>query len=500
MALNQLSISSLIAVDVSLTQTAAQAQNLNTMLILSNTDVLDPVERYRLYTGIDSVAADFGQGSASYAAAVAYFSQTPKPRQLYIGLWARAAKPGGLRCGVLTKTNQNIADWNAITSGGFTITINGGAGVSVTGLNFSAALDMPGVAAVIQAGLTAATVAATVAWDPGYQRFYFKTTANGSDKVVAFLTPPATGTNIADDLKGRTGDGGYSYTGLDPEGAGAVTALYDELIGQKWYALATSADFDVADSVLLSFAAAIEASTNKHLYAVTIDDTAALLPSSTTDLAYQLKQLGYSRTFCQYSITAQAAISALARLITTNYAASGTAITLMYKQQPGLVPENLTPTQAQALKDKNCNVFVAYDNDTAILQHGTMVNGTFADIVTGTDWLATTIQTELWNILYTTTTKIPQTDAGVNLLVTSVERLCTQAVNNGLLAPGVWQGPVFGALSFGDYLAKGFYVYAERVGNQTIADRAARRAPPIQVAAKLAGAIHSVDLSIIVNQ
>ncbi len=71
---------------------------------------------------------------------------------------------------------------------------------------------------------------------------------------------------------------------------------------------------------------------------------------------------------------------------------------------------------------------------------------------------------------------------------------------NGLLAPGVWNSGGFGILKQGDFLPKGFYVYNAPVASQTQNDRAARMAMPIQIAAKLAGAIHSVDVAVTVNQ
>ena len=86
------------------------------------------------------------------------------------------------------------------------------------------------------------------------------------------------------------------------------------------------------------------------------------------------------------------------------------------------------------------------------------------------------------------------------MLTNTVEAVCSQAVTNGLLAPGVWTSGGFGSLSMGDFLPKGFYVYAPPIASQNSADRAARKSVPIQVAAKLAGAIHTVNVLINVNQ
>lgn len=499
---NSIPVSQRINIQVTLTPQAAQGQSLDTLLLLQNSDLIDPIERYRLFTSVTEVAEQLGAGTDAYNAAVAYFSQVPKPRQMYVGLWARSAKKGGLRGGVLTKAQQNIADWNLITAGGFSIAINGGSAVSVTGMNFATATTMFDVATVVQAALTAATVAVSFTWNEGTQRFECLTTATGAASVVAFLTAPGSGTNISDDLKMRTGDGGYSYFGLDSESATDVVALYDDLIGQRFYALGLGdSSFAVSDSVRLQMGRAVQALSNKHVFVSTTNDTDVLSAVSTTDIAAAMKAEGLSRSYLQYSSTnPQAAISAWGRMLTVDYSAENSAITLMYKQQPTVVAEALTSTQSQVLQDKNCNVFAAYDNDTNILQFGTMADGTYADVVAGTDWLAVTLQTELWNVFYTGATKIPQTNTGVHRLVTKAEGVCAQAVVNGLLAPGRWDSDGFGSLKTGDILRKGFYVYAQPVENQTAADRAARKAPAIQVAAKLAGAVHDVTVGVLVNQ
>jgi hypothetical protein len=214
-----------------------------------------------------------------------------------------------------------------------------------------------------------------------------------------------------------------------------------------------------------------------------------------------LSQLGYRRTFTQYSSSdAYAAFSAAGRILTTDFDGNATVITLKFKQEPGVVAESLNTNQANAAEAKNANIFVNYNNDTAIIEQGVMADGTFVDIVTGTDWLAVELQQRVYNLLYTSPTKIPQTNPGMALLTTTCEAVCTQGVTNGLLAPGVWNSNGFGLLKQGDYLEKGFYVYAPNVDTQDPADRADRLAVPIQVAAKLAGAIHHSDIAVTVNQ
>ena len=78
--------------------------------------------------------------------------------------------------------------------------------------------------------------------------------------------------------------------------------------------------------------------------------------------------------------------------------------------------------------------------------------------------------------------------------------MLNQAVTNGLCAPGVWKSDSFGDLQTGDYLPAGYYVYATDIDDQDQSDREARKCPPFQCAVKLAGAIHSVDITLNINR
>ena len=236
------------------------------------------------------------------------------------------------------------------------------------------------------------------------------------------------------------------------------------------------------------------------MYFATITNSSVLSPTVDDDLASRFKALSRLRCFTQYSANPNAAISAAGRAFTVNFNANRSTITLKFKQEPGIVAEGLRETQAAALAAKNCNVFVNYDNDTAILQEGVMANGAYFDEVHGLDWLQNAVQTECYNLLYQSKTKIPQTDAGVNQIVTTIGKVLHEGVSNGLIAPGVWNADGFGQLERGEYLPTGWYIYAQPVDDQPQSERAKRVAPPIQVAVKLAGAVHFVDVQIDVNR
>lgn len=248
-------------------------------------------------------------------------------------------------------------------------------------------------------------------------------------------------------------------------------------------------------------AAAVEAMSNPHILGFTDTATANLDPDdATVTLGRSLASTGYRRTICQYSANGNAVCSLLGRMASVNFNENNSTITLMFKGEPTVTAEDLNKTQADELDAHNINVFVGYKNNTSIIQYGKMTNGVFADEVHGLDWLKDAVQNNVWNTLYTSTTKIPQTDAGQNQLVSSVASALEEGVNNGLISEGNWTGNPFGQLKTGDYLPDGYYIFSPPFSSQNQSDREQRKGMPIKVAVKLAGAIHSVDVALVINR
>lgn len=491
-----LPVSDIVNVQVVMSPLAAQERNFGSLLIVGDSDVVDVSERMRLYTSIEGIAADFGTAAAEYKAAMLYFSQSPQPQNCYVGRWARQSTKGTLRGGVLSSAQQVVGNFSGINNGAMNITIDGVVR-QLTGLNFTAATNLNGVASVVDGALAAW---GTVQWDAYNGRFIVKALSSGTTSGVSFASAPGGGTDVSELLGLRSTSGGYSVAGVAAE---TILAAVTELASQssEWYGLQIAAGVMPNAANISAVASYIEAASISRIFGVTVTDAAALDGNSTTDLAAAIAALKLKRTFTQYSSSnAYAAASIFGRAFTVDFDGSNTTITLKFKQQPGITAETLTQTQAAALAAKKCNVFVKYNNDTAILQQGVMSNGYYFDEVHGTDWLQNAIQTDVYNLLYTSPTKVPQTDAGVNQIIARVSGVCDQAVANGLIAPGVWNAPGFGALSTGDTLSKGYYVYAPPVATQTQADREARKAPVLQAAIKLAGAVHSSNIIVNVNR
>ena len=489
-----LPVSNVVNVQVVMTPVAAATRNFGSLLILGDSSVIDTTERLRLYSSLSAIATDFGTTAPEYLAASLYFGQSPQPTTLYIGKWARTATNAVLHGGILSTAQQALANFTAVTAGGFNITISGVL-QNVTSVNLSGASNLNGVASLITAKLTGAICT----WNATVGRFDITNTTTGTSSLITFGSI-GTGTDLSALLLLRSTDSGSIVAGIAAESLATAISTMDGL-SNSWYGLTIASSTMPATSDYLAAAAYIEGATTSRILGITTQDTTSLLTTDTTSLAYQLKALGYKRTFIQYSSSnAYACTSILGRAFSVNFLGSNTTLTIKFKQEPGIAAEVISSSAAAALASKNCNVFIQYNNDTTIVQEGTMVNGYFFDEVHGTDWLQNDVQTAIYNLLYTSATKIPQTDAGINIILSTISQRLDQSVANGLVAPGVWAAAGFGALNTGDTLSKGYYVYAPPVASQAAADRQARKAPVIQAAIKLAGAVHFVNAIINVNR
>lgn len=317
---------------------------------------------------------------------------------------------------------------------------------------------------------------------------------------VGYATAPVSGTDISALLKLTSATAIALVPGYDAESPVECAAILANK-SNAWYGLMFQASVQPTDDQSLAVSSFIEALDVRRIYGVTITDPSVLSSLVSNDLASQMKAGGFLRSFCQYSENAYAIASMFGRAFSVNFAAQNSTITLMYKQEPSVAPAELTSTEANTLKDKRCNVFVQYDNDTSIIQYGVMSGPAWFDEIHGLDWFQNAVQNACYNLLYTSPTKIPQTDAGSNQLVNVINGVCEEAVNNGLVAPGLWTSVVqFGQLTTGMFLKTGYYVYVQPMALQSQADREARKCPPIQVAIKLAGAIQELDVVIEVNR
>lgn len=604
-----------VNVSVDLSPTLPTYRNFGDLVILGSSNVIDTSERIREYDGLDAIATAYGTLAPEFLASSLFFSQDPPPRHVYLGRWAQTATAGILHGAILTPLQQLIANYQAVTAGALFIVVDG-VPYALTGLNFSGATNLNGVASILQTALQAAgATGARVLWGSINSRFdvisgttgtassvsygqaptatdkvtftaiptagsnlplngsaltfvasaptgnqaliggtLAATLANAAQainsstdaqigKFTAFATattlylwadlpgaagnaltvtastaPASNGTVATPTLVGGSGTDVSVLLGLSatPNGTGgsanvpvpglaaeslvsAVSALAN--VSSAWYGCIVATAVPPADNDHLATAAFIEGSTLTRTYGITTQNTNVLDPTRSDDICSVLQSLGYERTFTQYSSSNPYAVTSMfARAATVNYEGINTTLTLKFKQEPGVAAEYLTASQASALEAKNCNVFVNYDNASAILEQGVMANGYFFDERQGADALQNALSIDLFNLLKGSFTKVPQTDDGQNLLITQCYATAGRFITNGWIAPAIWYTGGFGTLVTGQKLKTGVYFYSDSFDLQSQTDRVARKAMPIQGAVTLAGAIHSINCAVQVNR
>ena len=123
--------------------------------------------------------------------------------------------------------------------------------------------------------------------------------------------------------------------------------------------------------------------------------------------------------------------------------------------------------------------------------------------VRDSDAMVDRIQKELFRLLQQTNTKVPQTEEGMAQLKTGVTKILKKFVDNGVIGTGLsWTSSsnIGNTESLKQNIKdNGFYVYSSPITNQSEADRTARKAPTIQIAVKMAGAIHFIT-SILIKE
>lgn len=189
------------------------------------------------------------------------------------------------------------------------------------------------------------------------------------------------------------------------------------------------------------------------------------------------------------------------RGMSTNFSAVNTAQTMNLKSLVGVSSDDaMTQTLLTAAKAVGADCYVNIAGQACVMSHGA---NEFFDDVYNLHWIIGALEVAGFNFLRTAGTKIPQTEQGMDGLKGAYRRVCSQAVSNGFIAPGEWTGAdTFGSpedfkRNITDF---GFYIYSSPVATQSVADRAARIAPTVQIALKYSGAIHSTNVIVNINK
>lgn len=476
MAGNQLSLTNVINISVSEAQAGVGAYNTSNLAIFTDEVFAESFgdDGYKIYLSPEEIGIDFGTGSKTYQMAVGVFAQ--KPNIL--------AGNGYLVIIPFVSAVQELALSGVPASGSFTATYDG---------DTSAAINWNDAASVIQTKLRA---------------------VDGLEQVVV------TG-SLASQLVSIQFSGIYGAVplltiggaGLETSAPAAITITPStEVIGESYSdAITRTASlvqyFGLMPTLILPqvdmlAAAATVQALNKINFAVARDpasvEIGGYLDLIRSGSLTQTRGLFYGANNDLSALIFMAAYAG--KGLSTNFDGSNTTSTMMLKDLAVVQPD---PIMSQTLLNKcqiaGADVYVSLQGVPKVYCSGA---NRFFDQVYNLRWFVGALQVAGFNFLAQSSTKVPQTETGMDGLKNAYRTVCEQAVTNQYSAPGAWNS----STTFGNQIdfiqnieQRGYYIYSQPVNKQLQTAREARQAPIIQIALKEAGAIHTSTVIVYVN-
>ena len=504
MANNNADLNRVVTVAISLTGSQIQRDNMNIVSIFSSQlipDVFDSNHRQLSFLNAAAVEEVFGSSSDVYAHALAFFSQSPNSTnvsggRLVVSYWRATSETVPARAGLLRGSQlseaQLIGQLQSISDGSFVVSIDGVDKV-ISGLDGRTITSFDGLIDALNTAISGATVT------ENDQRIIITSDTTGATGEVGLLTAHSSGTFLGAILGLSTGTGAISTDGLASDTLTAETKL--EAVNN-----ATDFNFkgfifidnptDTETKALASFAQA-----NNKLY-YDVFDSASNLVIDVNNVCWEIKLSKYENTRMLFRKDGDRKFGTgyMARMHTVDFNGENTAITMNLKEIAGVISESFTDTELDNASKIGLDTYVSFKNLPKILSSGG--NG-YTDLSYNILAFKDALQTDTFNLLGGTTTKIPQTQRGVNQLVDSIKKTCEQFKRAGFIGGGTWNS----ADSFGDVdtfkrniLQNGYYILPQRLSDQTQADREERKSPLIQIAVKTAGAFHSVNILVTIEE
>lgn len=481
----QLELSNVVNISVSETPSGISAFNTSNLALFSD-EAFDPNtfgdDGYKIYLEPGEVGIDFGTDSRTYKMALAIFSQQPN-----------ILAANGYLVVIPMVVEKQLIDFDANPAAGTFV-------VDYDGQN-SAAINWNDTAAQVQTKLRAV---------PGLE-----------DVVV---TGAITTTGLTLTFNGESGDVPLvtiENNTLATGGSAPVAASVSQLNAGETVAAAITRTKDLVQYFGLLFtnilgeapmlaAAAVVQTLNKMAGWGSYDEASVEVGGQLDKLrsGSLRKNRGLYYGGSEGGLTDEEKLVELmienaayfGRGLSTNFDGSNTTQTMNLKDLVGVQPDaTMTQTLYNKAKAAGVDLYVSYQGVAKVASFGA---NKFFDQVYNLGWFVGALQVAGFNYLAQASTKVPQTENGMDGLKGAYRNVAEQAKTNLYCAPGKWNS----ATTFGnqaDFLEnitqRGYYIYSVPISQQSQAAREEREAPIVQIALKEAGAIHSSTVIVYVN-
>ena len=467
-------------------------------LFLTESEYIPSTSLALSFANADDVGEYFGTTSDEYAAALVYFkgydNSFKKPRSLMVGRRVNASAAAYVRGGKYTGT---IADFNLITDGALSFTIDGSA-VALSSLDFSGAgvVAYSDVADIINTALTTAGSSATVAFNGGKQCFIITSGTTGESSTITFESGTTLGLlmNLTEDT------GAVISQGMDSMDVAANMTEIRKI--SENFATVTNLYTPAADSEVLALSAWASAQGVEYLYVAWSTDIQLTAQTDTTSIAIQLEESKNGATALVYGGYRYAAFICGA-IASIDWERINGVITLAFKSQAGLSATVENATVASTLLGKTCNFYGNYAtrNDQFIfLYNGSMYGQyNFIDPFINAIWLNNAIQVSIMNGI-TMAGRVPYNEDGYTLIRAWIQDPINRALRNGVIDEGMVLSEAQKAeviaeagMDITDNLqTEGYYLQVEDAGAHV---RTNRESPSISLWYCYAGSVQRIEMA-----
>jgi hypothetical protein len=225
------------------------------------------------------------------------------------------------------------------------------------------------------------------------------------------------------------------------------------------------------------------AEANAKLFLTAVDDVATYNPSSTTDTVALLKLNNYFRTAAFYH--SGAATDYLdAALMSKQFTKPAGSETWANQTLSGVTSDPLAEGAAAALFAKNGDSFEPFRNVT-ITQNGKTSGGEWIDVIRFRDWQAEQIKINVFTLMVNS--RIPYTDPGIRAIGSMIQQALDLGRSRGGIAPE--------ELDDQNRVIPSYTITLPRSVDIPFNDKANRILNDVRFTARLAGAIHVVNIN-----
>lgn len=435
----------IVNVQISLDTSGVSKEGFSTLLIVGATT--RTTNRVDSYTNINQMTDDgYEVTDPIYLAASDAFAQTPRPRLVKIGHR------------LVPSFTVSVPD---PVEGTYSVTISRKDGAQEYKYEAADSADTPVSQATILNGLKEAI--------NGHQGL--KAEVQGSTLTVS----------------NNTDHGAFSY--VHSQNLEVADGTPTETIAESMSAI-MGADNDFYGIVLASRneddikAMATWTETQTKLFGFSTDAAAVYDQESTEDIGAWCQDQNLYRTFWFYHSDAATDYPETA-VMARCFAIDPGGETWANKKLAGVTADGLTETQYIAITKKSGNTFEKFRN-LAITQNGKVAAGEWIDVIRFRDWLQEEITVNVFNVLVNSD-KVPYTDAGIAMIEAQIRASLSLGQDRGGIAPTEYDEDGNANV--------GYTLTVPLASNIPAGTKASRILEDVEFTARLAGAIHAIDIT-----